>query len=73
VGPPQVAIGRASGGTPAKPGFLRNKKCAQIMLCKKKHYTRLFPDTRLEFAESQAGIPNLVIAETAVLKTFATF
>jgi hypothetical protein len=28
--PPQVAIGRASGGTPAKPGFLRSKKCALI-------------------------------------------
>jgi hypothetical protein len=28
AGPPQVAIGR--GGTPAKPGFLRSKKCAQI-------------------------------------------
>jgi hypothetical protein len=30
AGPPQVAIGRASGGTPAKPGFLRSKKCAQM-------------------------------------------
>jgi hypothetical protein len=29
AGPPQVAIGRLSGGTPAKPGFLRSKKCAQ--------------------------------------------
>jgi hypothetical protein len=23
--------GRLSGGTPAKPGFLRSKKCAQMM------------------------------------------
>jgi hypothetical protein len=28
AGPLVVAIGR--GGTPAKPGFLRSKKCAQI-------------------------------------------
>jgi hypothetical protein len=31
AGPPQVDIGRASGGTPAKPGFLRSKKCAQLL------------------------------------------
>jgi hypothetical protein len=31
AGPPQAAIGRLSGGTPAKPGFLRSKKCAQNM------------------------------------------
>jgi hypothetical protein len=37
AGPPQVAIGRGAGpqamrcgGTPAKPGFLRSKKCAQM-------------------------------------------
>jgi hypothetical protein len=31
AGTPQVAIGRLSGGTPAKPGFLQSKKCAQII------------------------------------------
>jgi hypothetical protein len=30
--------GRASGGTPAKPGFRRSRKCARIILCKEKHY-----------------------------------
>jgi hypothetical protein len=29
------------GGTPAKPGFLQSKKCAQIILCKEKYYTRI--------------------------------
>jgi hypothetical protein len=40
AGPPQVAIGRKAVppaavlfcvGTPAKPGFLRSKKCAQML------------------------------------------
>jgi hypothetical protein len=30
---PQAGPERASGGTPAKPGFLRSKKCAQMRFC----------------------------------------
>jgi hypothetical protein len=40
-----VAIGRASGGTPAKPGFRRSRKCAQmksflypLVFYREKHY-----------------------------------
>jgi hypothetical protein len=28
----------AEARSPGKPGFLRSKKCAQIILCKEKHY-----------------------------------
>jgi hypothetical protein len=39
---PKVAIGRVSGGTPGKPGFLRSKKCAQIFLKKPSISVRSF-------------------------------
>jgi hypothetical protein len=34
--------GRASGGTPAKPGFRRSRKCAQMKFCKNLLYPLLF-------------------------------
>jgi hypothetical protein len=34
--------GRASGGTPAKPGFRRSRKCAQMKFCKNLLYLLLF-------------------------------
>jgi hypothetical protein len=45
----------AKARSPGKPGFLRSKKCAQIILCKKKHYIgppALAPHPSYPFAAS---------------------
>jgi hypothetical protein len=57
-----VAIGRASGGTPAKPGFRRSRKCAQmksflylLVFYKEKHYTQSSGTKKIVFAAFGIG------------------
>jgi hypothetical protein len=54
--------GPVRDGTPEKPGFLRSKKCAQIILCKEKYYihTRSFARQLPRFTQIALAMLSII-------------
>jgi hypothetical protein len=63
----------ARDGTPAKPGFLRSKKCAQIILCKEKHYNTFGEKYHSPMMISRLGRKDYYPYELVEIEIFMLF